>query len=272
MAFHQVQPVVPGYAFSDTGPEMIVHPSVLVDTTDTPIGTLSNPLAFSGGTAEQSGLTAGSLNAFLVPSTDVSLYKSFSLQIKGTWSGTISFKGSNDNSTFVPIAVQTVDAINASGTTVITTTTNNIFIGSILFRYLQVQMTLYTSGTATGVLELYTSSAPLSVIDSSVVQSGTWNVGVNSLPTAATGTKSNVASSASSVTVLASNASRKGAVIYNDSTQVLYLDLSGGTATNASYSVQLPSNSYFELPALYTGAITGIWAAANGNARVTEFS
>lgn len=95
---------------------------------------------------------------------------------------------------------------------------------------------------------------------------GKWSAG--------TGAKSNVGSSASSVTILASNASRKGAIIYNDSTQILYLDLSGGTASNSSYSVQVPSQGYFEVPgpSIYTGLITGIWAAANGNARVTEFS
>ncbi len=91
---------------------------------------------------------------------------------------------------------------------------------------------------------------------------------------AATGTKSSVASSASSVTILASNTSRKGAMIYNDSTQILYLDLSGGTASSSSYSVQIPPSGFFELPGptVYNGAITGIWASANGSARVTEFS
>lgn len=91
---------------------------------------------------------------------------------------------------------------------------------------------------------------------------------------AATGTKTSVAGSASSVTILASNTSRKGALIYNDSTALLYLDLSGGTASTSSYSVQVPSQGFFEAPgpAVYTGAITGIWASATGNARVTEFS
>lgn len=91
---------------------------------------------------------------------------------------------------------------------------------------------------------------------------------------AATGTKASVASSATSVTILASNTSRKGAIIYNDSTQILYLDLSGGTASSSSYSVQVLAYGYFELPPpiIYNGVITGIWAAANGNARVTEFS
>ena len=91
---------------------------------------------------------------------------------------------------------------------------------------------------------------------------------------AGTGTKTNVGSSASSVTILASNASRKGAIIYNDSTAILYLDLSGGTATSTSYSVQVGAQGYFEVPgpAIYSGLITGLWAAVNGNARVTEFS
>ena len=92
--------------------------------------------------------------------------------------------------------------------------------------------------------------------------------------TSGTGTKSNVASSASSVTILASNVNRKGALVYNDSTQILYLDLSGGTASNSSYSVQIGSQGFFELPGpvIYTGAITGIWTSANGNASCTEFS
>lgn len=91
---------------------------------------------------------------------------------------------------------------------------------------------------------------------------------------AATGTKSSVAASATSVTILASNTSRKGAIIFNDSTALLYLDLSGGAATSSSYSVQVPANSYFEVPGpnIYNGAITGVWASAVGNARVTEFS
>lgn len=82
-----------------------------------------------------------------------------------------------------------------------------------------------------------------------------------------------VASSASSVSLLASNANRLGATFYNDSTQILYLKL-GATASATSYTVQLAAGSYYELPTphLYTGAIDGIWASANGNARITELS
>lgn len=93
---------------------------------------------------------------------------------------------------------------------------------------------------------------------------------------AATGTKSTVASGVSSVPILALNASRKGATITNTDANVLYLDLSGGTATSTSFSVAIAANGYYELPsnfAVYTGLITGIWAAdGTGSALVTEFS
>lgn len=102
------------------------------------------------------------------------------------------------------------------------------------------------------------------------------NVAHHTAPT--TGTKSNVNDTNSSTTILASNASRKGAVIWNDSTAVLYLDLSGGTASATSCSVKLIADAFYELPdngkrGCYTGAITGIWASdASGAARVTEFT
>lgn len=92
--------------------------------------------------------------------------------------------------------------------------------------------------------------------------------------TAGTGTKSNVASdSTQSVTILAANSSRKRWSVYNDSTAILYLDTTGGTASSTSYVVQVPAGGYFEGPLpVNTGLITGRWAATNGNARVGEFA
>lgn len=86
-----------------------------------------------------------------------------------------------------------------------------------------------------------------------------------------TATLANVASSATSVTILAANTARKGAMIYNDSTQVLYLKF-GATASATSFTVPLATNTYYEVPGGYTGIIDGIWVSANGNARVTELT
>jgi len=92
--------------------------------------------------------------------------------------------------------------------------------------------------------------------------------------TSSTGTISSVSGSATSVTILASNASRKNATFYNDSTATLYLALTSSAASTTAYTVQIPSNGYYELPIgkLYTGQITGIWSSATGAVRVTELT
>jgi hypothetical protein len=103
------------------------------------------------------------------------------------------------------------------------------------------------------------------------------NVDVVTMPTvtiktrADTATLSNVASSATSVTILATNTGRLGCSIQNDSTEVLYLKF-GTTASSTSYTVKMAADAHYEVPFGYTGRIDGIWASANGNARVTELT
>ena len=87
-----------------------------------------------------------------------------------------------------------------------------------------------------------------------------------------TATLANVASSATSVTLLAANASRRGAMIVNDSTEVLYVKF-GVTASSSSFTVKMSAGDYYELPQpCYFGRLDGIWASANGSARMTELS
>lgn len=93
-------------------------------------------------------------------------------------------------------------------------------------------------------------------------------------PTSATATVSSVPGSATSGTLLAANASRKTAMLYNDSTAILYLLFGAGTASASNYTVQVPSGGYYELPSSinFTGILVGIWAAANGAVKVTELT
>lgn len=90
----------------------------------------------------------------------------------------------------------------------------------------------------------------------------------------ATATHSSVNSGVASVTILASNAARKGARIFNTDANALYLDLSGGTAVAASRAqVKLATDEGYTVDAGYTGAITGIWAGDGaGVASVVEFT
>ena len=114
-----------------------------------------------GDFVEQSGLSAGSLNADLVPSTDVSAYKQWSLQITaiGNAANVLTFQGSNDNSNWISIPGLVATAVG-NATPVIQTSTATLYRGEVFFRFLRVRMTSYTSGTATGVLELRTQAAP----------------------------------------------------------------------------------------------------------------
>lgn len=88
-----------------------------------------------------------------------------------------------------------------------------------------------------------------------------------------TGTVTSVAGNASNVTLLASNTSRKGAVIFNDSSAILYVKF-GATATTSSFTYRVNPYQTLEIKGemLYTGRIDGIWASATGNARVTELT
>lgn len=84
-----------------------------------------------------------------------------------------------------------------------------------------------------------------------------------------TSSLSNVSGSATSVSLLASNANRKVAKFYNDSSAILYLK-EGTTASTTSFTTKLFPEGYYETT--YTGAIDGIWASATGAVRITELT
>mgnify|MGYP001577189960 CR=1 FL=1 len=90
---------------------------------------------------------------------------------------------------------------------------------------------------------------------------------------AGTSAVTTVADNAASVTLLAANANRLGAVIFNDSSAALFLKL-GATASSTSYTVRLTQYTGYEVPFAYTGVIDGIWASDpnDGAARIVELT
>ncbi len=86
-----------------------------------------------------------------------------------------------------------------------------------------------------------------------------------------TGTITSVVSVIASAVLLAANTARKGAVITNESTAILYLAFAA-TASSTAFTAKLEPDDYYELPYHYTGAVSGIWTVANGNAVITEFT
>lgn len=90
---------------------------------------------------------------------------------------------------------------------------------------------------------------------------------------AATSTVTSVAVTASAnTTLLAANTARIFAAFYNGSNKTCYIKL-GTTASTASYTIQLFTGSYWEVPNDYTGNIDEFSpAGASGNVLVTELT
>lgn len=90
---------------------------------------------------------------------------------------------------------------------------------------------------------------------------------------ASTATLSNINDTASSTSLLASTATRKGVMVTNDSTSDLYLKY-GATASATSFTVKIAAGGYWEMPEpIFTGALDGIWSAdSTGAARITELT
>jgi hypothetical protein len=88
-----------------------------------------------------------------------------------------------------------------------------------------------------------------------------------------TATQTSVASTVTTnTTLLAANAARLGASIYNESTSVLFILLGAGTESATVYTLQMAAGAYYEVPNAFTGIIKGHWVTANGSARVTELT
>lgn len=101
--------------------------------------------------------TLGTLNATVDGATDLSNYASVRVQITGTFSGTVTFQSSVDGTTWVTRSLSPA-TIASQATITATATTPGIWFGDVGGRYFRVNMTAYTSGTATATI-LY-SAAP----------------------------------------------------------------------------------------------------------------
>ncbi len=211
-----------------------------------------------------------------VASTDVSNYQAVSVHVvtQGT-SSVVNFQGSNDNTNWVAVTLITTAGVANPATS--TSTAGVIFAGPMPYRYFRLNITGISAGTTAGVVEF--RSAPIMQLANGTIaaQSSTWTVqpGNTANTTAwlftdrgATGTVSSVATSTTVATLLASNTSRKEAIIFNDSAQMLYVKL-GSAATSTDFSYRLAAGGTL-VEDKYTGIITGILDSSTGVARATE--
>lgn len=176
-------------------------------------------------------------------------------------------------------AAQTLATVTTVGTVSAITAVGTITPGTAASSLGKAEDAAHASGD-TGVLALSVANEALTNIsgtdgDYTIIGSDR-NGTIHVAQKASTATLSNVAASATSVTLLSANAARIGAQITNDSSVVVYIKF-GTTASTTSYTVSLAGAasapfSYYEVPAGYTGRIDAIWASATGNARITEIT
>lgn len=213
----------------------------------------------------------------------------YSVTVHGTYAG-VSFgiSVSDDSAvTFYPTSIYDVTAQqwlppNASITP--GTNASKAYLVPILADTVVVKVlaTAYTSGTAT--INIRQTSAPNvtpsymgQIMDSAGNARGANVTAGNALEVAPGGTSggalTSVASSATTVSILASNTSRTGAVFFNESTAICYLAFAA-TASTTTYTVQIAAGGFYEIPSLpmWQGAVSAIWSAANGSLRITELS
>jgi hypothetical protein len=78
------------------------------------------------------------------------------------------------------------------------------------------------------------------------------------------------------VELLARNTRRKGAMIFNDSSAILYIGFGSGAVSATAHAKEMAAGEVYQLPLMqdgvYNGLVKGIWASVNGEAKVTEFT
>lgn len=80
-----------------------------------------------------------------------------------------------------------------------------------------------------------------------------------------------VPASTTAVELMPMNPDRIHGQVFNDSTAVLFVRWGTGASTGV-YTTKVAPQALYELPRVnpYVGPVSGVWATANGSAKVTE--
>jgi len=226
---------------------------------------------------ERAGLTANALNALLLPSMDVSAYSFFSFHSGTGFSGTYQFQGSNDNVDFVPFTCFRLDNMSSNNANVQSSGTTQLWGGPLPFRYLQIQVVTYASGTVNGTLELFTDPITMPVIEGLAFQDGAWNVGltagsnvIGAISNDGTNTTP-IAAATSANTVIKATAGRLARILVTATGTVNMLIYDNATTNSGTVIGVVKSGAVVgDIIELHVPAANGITVAGNaGNAGVT---
>lgn len=254
----------------------------------------------TGTITTQNLVPAGAATTGSAVSIDLDSKGTVTIQVTGTYTGALSAQITTDGTNWVT-PTNTVFKNMTTGANSVTIPSASVgiwqieVIGHAKFR---LSALAAVTGTATVALRAAANTSQVSVAGvSTAANQTTGNASLTSIDTklpaslgakapsaslsvtqafAATSTLANVASSATSVSLLNANNNRKTAIIINDSTSDLYVTLNASAASTTNYSLFLAAKvgntpSFLAINGDdYSGEIRGIWSSANGFARITE--
>lgn len=185
--------------------------------------------------------------------------------------GALIFDGTNYQN--MRVANPTADGVTPSSVGLTTFSVNTVYNATSQDRQRSAANATNSTGTgitAAGVLAQLDDTSPTTITEN---QFGNLRLSADRslLVTnrALTPTQTSVSVTNTSTSILVANNSRKGATIFNEGSAICYLKL-GATASTTSYSVQMASLGYYEVPFGYVGAIDGITSASTAQLRITE--
>lgn len=251
----------------DTGSvPVLVKNGQLEVTNDT-----GNPLPV--GPAAQLNVTgSASANNTDLISTACDGYRSISVAISGTFSGTVSFQVSNDNTNWYNLAGK--NSADAAGSLIVSVTTPQIFIATLVgYQFFRVRFTAYTSGTATASAFLSRESTPITALPSaptntvigSATSSGVTVYTVNSAASTNAAVIKSTAANLYGISAMNTSATTKYVRFYSKATTPTV-----GTDVPIMV-VAVPATSSKEID--YTPALriaTGLGVAITGGAAATD--
>lgn len=170
-----------------------------------------------------------------------------------------------------PLSLTTAGALRVDGSAV----TQPISAASLPLPTGAATSALQTAGNAT--LTAISGQLPAVLGQGTMAQSLSVTIASNQTPisvistVSATAALTSVSLTTSTQVLLASNANRRGFMIYNDSLNMLFVAFAA-TASTTAFSTKIQAGGAYEPGIDYTGVISGIASSASGAARITEFT
>ena len=128
------------------------------------LGTHVNPMVPQSPSApaimDLDGLSASSLNSDFLPAVKVSVFREATVQVVGSFVGTLTFQGSLDGTSWYSVPAVPI----AGGSLVTAVTVPGMWIVPLAFKWLWIRRTAYTSGIATGQIRVSTLPLPIDAL------------------------------------------------------------------------------------------------------------